>query len=504
MTRFIPEPYKIKMVEPITLQPREVREARIAAAGYNPFLLRSEDVYIDLLTDSGTGAMSDAQWAGMMHGDESYAGSRSFYRLQGTVQQLTGYEYVLPTHQGRGAEQVLFPQLIRRERQAVLGNMHFDTTKAHIELNKAEAVNLVIEEAHDTSVQHPFKGNVDLEQLRTYIATHGAEAVAFILITVTCNSAGGQPVSMENIREVSRIARQHNIPVFFDAARFAENAYFIQQREEGYAEKPIAHIVREMFSYGDGLTMSAKKDGLVNIGGMIALRGDRGVDGGTDHGANRDEGHGANCDEGHGADSDEGHGAEDGASRDSCRDLYERCRAMIVPFEGFPTYGGLAGRDMEALAIGLREVVDQAYLQHRIGQVELLGELLQRGGVPIQQPVGGHAVFVDAGKFLPHIPKAQFPAHALAVALYRESGVRAVEVGSLLYGRDVASGADGVAPLELLRLTIPRRTYTDNHMRYIADALTRLLAKREEIQGVAFTYEPSLLRHFTARFKLVD
>jgi tryptophanase len=447
------------MVEPINLISKQERKKALKNAGYNLFSLKSDEVFIDLLTDSGTNAMSDNQWAGIMKGDESYAGSRNFYHLKETVEDIFNYSYIVPTHQGRGAEQVLFPLMIKKG-NFVLSNMHFDTTKAHVEIAGGKARNFVIDEALNTDKYHPFKGNFDVEKMEEFIQKKGKEKVSMIIITITCNSAGGQPVSMKNIKEVNKVAKKYDIPLIMDAARFAENAFFIKSRTQEYENTSIKEIIREMFSYTDAFTMSAKKDAIVNMGGIIGIKNNE--------------------------------------------DLYNKVRSNAVPFEGFPTYGGLSGRDMEAIARGLKEGIELSYLRHRINQISLLGEKLKNNGIPIQYPVGGHAVFVDARKLLPHIPYNQFPAQALANELYLEGGIRGVEIGSLLLGRDPETKEQLKSPFEFLRLTIPRRVYTDSHLNFVAESLINIKNRIDKITGLEFTYEPEILRHFTARLKPIN
>ena len=449
------ESWRIKMVEPIKKSTREEREQWMKEANYNLFQLRSEQVYIDCLTDSGTGAMSDRQWAAVMMGDESYAGSASFFHLKETINKITGFEYVIPTHQGRAAENVLFSHLVKVG-SIVPGNSHFDTTKGHIESRKATALDCTIDEAKDTQLEIPFKGNVDPKKLEKALAEHH-ENVPFIIVTITNNTAGGQPVSMQNLREVRAIADKYGKRVVLDSARFAENAYFIKTREEGYADKTIKEIALEMFSLADGMTMSAKKDGIVNMGGFIATRHE---------------------------------------------DWYEGAKRFCIPFEGYLTYGGMNGRDMEALAVGLDENTEFDNLETRIHQVEFLAGLLDEYGIPYQRPVGGHAIFVDADKVLTKVPKEEFPAQTLAIELYLEAGVRGCEIGYILADRDPVTRENRFGGLDLLRLCIARRVYTDNHMRVIAAALKNVFDRRDEItSGVEIVWETELMRHFTVKLR---
>lgn len=430
------------------------RKESLKKSGYNTFLIDSADVYIDLLTDSGTTAMSDAQWGALMTGDEAYAGSKSWKKLEETVREVYGYQYVLPTHQGRGAENIL-SQLKIKKGDYVPGNMYFTTTRAHQEMNGGKFVDVIIDEAHDPTVNHPFKGNIDLNKLQAVIDEVGAEKIPYVCLAVTVNLAGGQPVSMQNMKAVFTLCKSYGIDIFLDATRCVENAFFIKEREEGYADKRISAILKEMLSYSDGCTMSGKKDCLVNIGGFLAM-------------------------------NDEA--------------LYIRSRELVVVYEGMPSYGGMAGRDMEAMAIGIREAVDDHYIEHRIQQVRHLGDQLINAGIPIVLPIGGHAVFLDARAFLPHLKQEEFPAQALAAALYLDSGVRSMERGIISAGRNIETGAHNTPKLELVRLTIPRRVYTNNHMDVVVDSIIELYKKRDEISGLKMDYEPPTLRFFNARF----
>jgi len=451
------EPFKIKMVEPLKMTTWAERDAAIREAGYNTFLLRSEDVYIDLLTDSGTSAMSDRQWAGMMLGDEAYAGSRNFYHLEEAVREIYGYRHLVPTHQGRGAEHIL-SQIAIKPGDVVPGNMYFTTTRLHQELAGGSFVDVIIDEAHDPASEHPFKGDVDLGKLERVIAEHGAEKIPYVCIATAVNMAGGQPISLANLREVHALCRRHGIRIIHDATRVAENAYFIKQREPGYADKTIATIVREICDLTDGCTMSAKKDALVNIGGFLALNDD---------------------------------------------DLFDAARNLVVVYEGLHTYGGMAGRDMEAVAIGLHESVDYEHIKARVGQVLYLGRRIQEFGVPIVVPIGSHGVFLDAKAFLPHLDQSVYPAQALAAELYLESGVRAMERGVVSAGRDPETGQDRRPRLELVRLTVPRRVYTQAHMDVVAESVAEVYDHHDAIKGLRMVYEPAQLRFFQARFEPV-
>jgi tryptophanase len=447
------------MVEPIALRDREHRERRLREAAFNVFQIPSEDVYIDLFTDSGTSAMSDSQWAGMMLGDEAYAGSRNFYSLQATVQSIFGFPVVLPVHQGRAAENLLFSTLVKPG-HIVPNNSHFDTTRANIEINGGIALDLLAPVGYDPALEHPFKGNIDLERVEALLRSSPKGKIPLAMLTLTNNSGGGQPVSLDNIRGMASVCHDFGVPFYIDACRFAENAWFIKQREPGQQNRSIVDIVHDIFSVADGCLMSAKKDGLSNIGGFIA-------------------------------------------SRDA--DLMESLKQRMLVTEGFPTYGGLAGRDLEAMSRGLREVLDEDYLRFRVGQVAEFGNRLTSLGIPILRPVGGHAVYVDAKTLLSHIPQPQFPAQALVVALYREGGVRSVEIGTVMFGRDRPEGGEAtVAPMELVRLAVPRRVYTASHLQYVAELLGGICAHRARLKGMRFTFRAPVLRHFTARFEEID
>ena len=454
--RTIIEPFKIKAVEPIRMSTRGERLGWLREAGYNVFLLRAEHVLIDLLTDSGTAAMSAEQWAGVMRGDEAYAGSASYYRFEASVRDLFGFKHIIPTHQGRAAERILFGTVCRPG-DVVPNNTHFDTTRANIEAVGARAVDLPTPLARRPAEPHPFKGDLDVAALEELIAREGAERIPLCMITVTNNSGGGQPVSMANVRAVSAVCRQHGIPFYIDACRFAENAYLIKLREEGYADRPVRDIVREMFSYADGCTFSAKKDALANIGGLLATNDDR---------------------------------------------LAQQEKDLLILTEGFPTYGGLAGRDLEAIAIGIQEIVHEDYLQYRLASTRYLGEHIAAAGVPIVQPPGGHAIYIDATAFLPHVPPRDLPGQALVAELYAEAGIRAVEIGTVMFGRpDPATGQDEVATQELVRLAIPRRVYTQSHIDYVVEGILEVFARRERIGGFRMTWQAPVLRHFSARFE---
>ncbi len=449
------EPFRIKSVEPIRQTTREEREKILRAAGHNLFLVRSQDILIDLLTDSGTGAMSSEQWAALMRGDESYAGSPSFERFRDSVQAIMGFKHVIPTHQGRAAERILFSVMCVAG-DVVPNNTHFDTTRANCEFVGAQALDLPCAEGRQPSVAAPFKGNMDVEALERTIAEHGAKRIPLVMLTVTNNSGGGQPVSMANIRAVRAVCDKHRIPLYIDACRYAENAYFIKQREPGYSHKSPREIAREMFSYADGCTMSAKKDGMVNIGGFLCTNDDT---------------------------------------------LAQREKDLLILTEGFPTYGGLAGRDLDALAVGMNEALEEDYLHYRIVSTAYLGDHISEAGVPIVQPPGGHAIYIDARAFLPHVPPEQFPGVALAAELFLEGGIRSVEIGTLMFGKRDKDGVEHVGPMDLLRLAIPRRVYTQSHIDYCVEVILEVWRRRNEIRGLKLTHQAPYLRHFTARLE---
>jgi tryptophanase len=456
MPAYPPEPFRIKVTESIRLIAPEAREAALKTAGYNLFSMKAEDIFIDLLTDSGTGAMSQEQWAAIMHGDESYAGARSFHRLRAVVEDIFGFKYFVPTHQGRAAENILSACLVKPG-DFIPSNMHFDTTDANIRARGGRPTNLVIDAAFDPADPHPFKGNMDLAKLRAFIEQVGAARIPFGMLTVTNNAGGGQPVSMENIKAVAGVYHQYRIPFFIDSARYAENAYFIKLREPGFADRPVIEIAREMYAQADGMTMSAKKDAIVNIGGLLCL-------------------------------NDEA--------------LFQQVKNELILREGFPTYGGLAGRDLDAMAVGLYEGLDEAYLAYRLNQTAYLAARINAAGIPTIQPAGGHAVYIDAHAGFPHIPQSEYPGQALAVELYRQGAIRGVEIGSVMFAHPDPDTGEMVYPkLELLRLAIPRRTYTQSHMDYVADSLAEIKSRAEEVRGYKFTYAPELLRHFTACFE---
>lgn len=456
MIRTIIEPFRIKMVEPIPLTTEIQRTEWLATAHYNPFLLHGSQVTIDLLTDSGTGAMSTGQWAAMMRGDETYAGSESYYELADAVRGVSGMKHIIPTHQGRAAEHILLHAIGVSDKK-VVANAHFDTTRANVLFLGGEPVDLVIDEAYEPQSEHPFKGNIDLDKLAAFFDAHAHET-SLLIMTVTNNTGGGHPVSLENLRAASAMARKHGIPVILDAARFAENAWFIHQREPGYADRSPADIAREMFALADGFTMSAKKDGLVNIGGLLCMNDDA---------------------------------------------LASKCKDLLILTEGFPTYGGLAGRDLAALAVGIKEVLEGPYLEYRIASVKYFFRMLDKLGIPLMRPAGGHAVYIDAQRFYPHIPAHQFPGVALANAMYLKGGVRAVEIGSLMFGGAMRGKHGGRDPLELVRLTIPRRTYTQSHVDYMGEVLAEVWAERGSARGYSIVWEAPVLRAFTARLKPV-